>query len=148
MRVQRIDHIHIAVKDLDRATGFFERVLGDHFSRPIEIDGEDELGNRAAMRSVLSPLGLEVVAPIAEEGFVHRFLEKRGEGLHAICFKVDDLEAAIRHFEENGVRLVGRITQGKVKEAQFHPKDSCGFMIELCEYPDRSATYDACVDND
>ena len=147
MKVERVDHIHIAVKDFDKAISFFETVLGTKFSPPLEVE-KDGLGNNVGMRTTLSPLGLEVFSPASQESAIHHFIERRGEGLHAISFKVDDIEAAIKHCEASGMRLVGRITLGKLKEAQFHPKDSFGFMIELCEYPDQSATYLACTDQD
>lgn len=145
MKVERVDHIHIAVKDFDKAIQFFETVLGSKFSPPLHV-AKDDLGNNIGMKSALSPLGLEVFTPASEQSAIQHFLEQRGEGLHAISFKVDDIEAAIKHLEQSGMRLVGRITLGKLKEAQFHPKDSFGFMIELCEYPDQSATYLACTD--
>ena len=147
MKVERIDHIHIAVRDLDKATKFFETVLGTKFSPPINVE-RDDLGNNIGMKSVLDPLGLEVFTPASEESAIQHFLQQRGEGLHAISFKVDDIEAAIKHCEEAGMRLVGRITLGNLKEAQFHPKDSFGFMIELCEYPEKSSTYVALKEQD
>ena len=147
MKVERIDHIHIAVRNLDKAISFFETALGTKFSPPLNVE-KDDLGNNIGMRSVLDPLGLEVFTPASERSAIHHFLEQRGEGLHAISFKVDDIEAAIKHLEESGMRLVGRITLGNLKEAQFHPKDSFGFMIELCEYQEKSTTYVACTEQD
>jgi len=128
MKVERVDHIHIAVRDLDRAIKFFSEILGTTFSEPI-VDEKT-----FSLKSVISPLGLELIQSLSPEGVIAQFIEKRGEGLHAISFKVPNLEEAIAELQAKGLRLVGRIQIGRIKEAQFHPKDSFGVMIELCEY--------------
>src|SRR3989304_2904776 len=140
MKVERVDHIHVAVRDFNKAIAFFESVLGTRFSPHVDF-GIDDKGNDVSMRTAIDPLGLEVFAPTSETSAIQRYIDQRGEGLNAICFKVDDLEAAIKRFEERGVRLGGRVTLGNLKEAQFHPNDCFGFMIELCEYQDKSPTY-------
>ncbi|TAK36726.1 MAG: hypothetical protein EPO21_01655 [Chloroflexota bacterium] len=140
MKVQRIDHVHAVVRDFDEAVSFFETVLGTKFSPPWG-DDRDEMGNDIGLKCTISPLGIEVLAPSSEQSVLSKSIDKRGEGLHAICFKVDDIEAAIEHCQKCGLRLVGRVSKGSLKEAQFHPKDSFGFMLELCEYPDQSTTY-------
>jgi len=61
-------------------------------------------------------------------------IERKGEGLYGVSFKVPDIEQGITALESRGVRLIRRIETGKAKEAQFHPKDSYGVLIELCEY--------------
>ncbi len=139
MKIQRIDHIEIAVRDLDKATAFFAELLGTQFSPEVVVE-------QHGLKSAFSPLGLEVFAPTTEDSWVQRLIAKRGEGLFAISFKVDDLEDGIRYFEKCGLQVVARLTTGQLTEAEFHPKDSFGVLIELCEYPDRSATYDAAMD--
>jgi len=127
MKVERIDHIHIFVKDLDKAIQLLEGALGTKFSEPHVLKDLDA-------RATLDPLGLELIEGRSPDGAVARFIERRGEGLAAISLKVPDIEEAIAHLESRGVRLVRRIESGKLKEAQFHPKDTFGVMIELCEY--------------
>ena len=127
MKVEKIDHIHIFVRNLDKAIEFFEDALGTRFSEPHPVENLDA-------KATLYPLGLELIEGSLPDGAVARFIERRGEGLAAISLKVPDIEEAIAHLEARGVRLVRRIESGKLKEAQFHPKDTFGVMIELCEY--------------
>ena len=127
MRVEKIDHVHIFVKDLDKAIKLFEEALGTKFAEP-------HLPQNLDARTTLDPLGLELIEGASPDSAVARFIERRGEGLAAISLKVTDIEEAIAHLESRGIRLVRRIESGKLKEAQFHPKDTFGVMLELCEY--------------
>jgi len=127
MQVERIDHIHIYVRDLAAATRFFSRVLGTRFSEPMVVE-------KFQLRSVLEPLGVELIESTAPDGVVARTIERRGEGLAAISLKVPDIEAAKAELQSLGLRLVGELESGGLKEAQFHPADAYGVMIELCQY--------------
>lgn len=82
----------------------------------------------------LCPLGIELVASTSPDGPVNQFIQRRGEGLYYIAFKVPDIEQAVMELQSRGLRLIGRERMGNLKEAQFHPKDSFGVMIELAEY--------------
>jgi methylmalonyl-CoA/ethylmalonyl-CoA epimerase len=127
IRVEKIDHIHVFVRDLDKAIKLFEEVLGTKFTEP---EGSEKLDARTAME----PIGFELIEGLSKDGAVNRAIERRGEGLAAISLKVPDIEEAIAHLEAKGIRLVRRLEGGKIKEAQFHPKDTFGVMLELCEY--------------
>ena len=130
MKVERLDHVHIYVQNLEQATELFSRVLSTTWS---DIMVDDRLFDT---RSSLSPLGVELIEGTSPESPVSRAIAKRGEGVFALSFKVDDLEMAVKELEAKGLRCVGRMNAGRLKEAQFHPKDSHGVMIELCEYAD------------
>ncbi|OGP51453.1 MAG: hypothetical protein A2Y79_08025 [Deltaproteobacteria bacterium RBG_13_43_22] len=127
MKVEKIDHIHIFVKNLDKAIKFFEEALGTKFTEPHNPKNLDA-------RTTMDPIGLEIIEGASKDSAVSKTIERRGEGLAAISLKVPDIEEAIAHLESLGVRLVRRIESGKIKEAQFHPKDTFGVMLELCEY--------------
>lgn len=129
MKVERIDHIHIAVKDMDKAVKFFSEVLGTKFSDAVEVPEFNIQGK-------LCPLGIELVTSTSTDGAVNQFIQRRGEGLYHVAFKVPDIEQAIAELQSRGLRLIGREQIGNLKEAQFHPKDSFGVMIELAEYED------------
>lgn len=129
MKVERIDHVHIAVKDLDKACKFFEDALGVEFSKDI-------FAPTVNTRSRMDPLGLEIVESTSPDGVIAKFIDKRGEGVQCVSFKVSDLDSAVNELLAKGVRLVGRVEVGNVREAQFYPKDSHGVMIELIEYKD------------
>ncbi len=127
MKVEKIDHIHIFVKNLDKALKFFEEALDTKFAEP-------HLSEELDSRTTLDPIGLELIEGGSKDSVVAKTIERRGEGLAAISLKVPDIEEAIARLESLGVRLVRRIQSGKIKEAQFHPKDTFGVMLELCEY--------------
>lgn len=101
--------------------------MGTKFSQVIFAEKFD-------LKSVLDPLGLELIQSTSPEGVIAKFIKHWGEGLHAVSFKVPNLDEAIAELQAKGLRLVGRIDLGGIREAQFHPKDSFGVMIELCEY--------------
>lgn len=127
MKVEKIDHIHIFVNDIEKATGFFSSLMNTKFSRILDLE---ELNAKSAME----PLGIELISSISLDGPVAQNIKRRGEGVAAISLKVPDIEEAISELQSRGVRLVRRVEKGRLKEAQFHPKDSFGVMIELCEY--------------
>lgn len=133
MRVEKIDHIHVYVKDLDKAVAFFSDVLGTKFAGPLE------LGAPVNLRSYLDPLGIELITSSTPDGVVAKTIEKRGEGLTAISFKVPNLDEAVAELQAQGLRLVGTVHLGNLREAQFHPRDSYGVMIEPCEYQEKQA---------
>jgi len=126
-KVEKIDHVHIFVKDLDKAIRLFEEALGTKFTEPNSSEDLDA-------RTTLDPIGLEIIEGVSKDSAVTKTIERRGEGLAAISLKVPNIEEAIAHLESLGIRLVRRIESGKIKEAQFHPKDTFGVMLELCEY--------------
>jgi methylmalonyl-CoA/ethylmalonyl-CoA epimerase len=126
VKVEKIDHIHILVKDLEKATKFFEDILGTKFCDPMVESG--------GASTVIDPIGLELIASNKPDSAVARTIEKRGEGLAAISLKVPDIEEAVKELQSKGLRLIVKSQSGQLKEAQFHPKDSYGVLIELCEY--------------
>jgi hypothetical protein len=75
-------------------------------------------------------------------------VEKRGEGIVAISFKVSNLDEAVEVLQSKGLRLVGRINLGHIREAQFHPKDAHGVMIELAEYQEEHGAARAALGKD
>ena len=126
MKVQKIHHVSIMVKDLEKAGKFFTDLLGTEFSGPYENKELD-------VRFLSSPLGINLAAPFLPDGPSARTLERRGEGLAMLVLNVPDLEKAIADMESHGVRLIGREDRLSEKVASFHPKDLCGVMIELMQ---------------
>ncbi len=127
--IKKIDHIGIAVKSIEETLAFY-KTLG---LRLAHTEAESE------QRVVVAflPAGeseVELIEPIDEEGPAARFLEKRGEGMHHICFEVQEIEAILARLEERGVELIDReprIGTGGKKIAFVHPKDAHGVLIEL-----------------
>lgn len=134
MKTERLDHVHLYVKDLEASKELYSRTLGTHFS---DCPPDQDLG----MRVSLSPLGLEIIEPTSPDSIVGRTIRSRGEGVAALSFKVPDIELAIADLQSQGLRLVGRVNYAHLKEAQFHPRDWHGVMLELCQYEDRHPVY-------
>ena len=128
MKVERLDHVHIYVKDLDKAAKFFGALLESRVSDPPMIEPKD------GVKTVLLPVGIELISSMTPDGPVARAIEAGGEGLKAISLKVPDIEVAIEEMKSKGIRQVGRVKIGRLQEAQFHPKDTFGVMLELCEH--------------
>ncbi len=130
-RVRRIEHIAIAVDDIDAALGKYRQVLG------LEV-AEREYVAAQKTEAALLPLGasnLELIAPKGNESLA-RFLERRGPGLHHIAVEVDDIEAALAFLKSIGVRLVdesSRTGARGYKVAFLHPSATGGVLVELVE---------------
>lgn len=126
----RIAHVGVAVADLDAALAFYREVLGLSPHPPETADG-------ATIVSL--PMGeseVELLAPADPSSPIARFLEKRGPGIHHICYRVPDLDAALAACRAAGYRLVDevpRIGAGGRRIAFLHPKGTGGVLLELTE---------------
>jgi methylmalonyl-CoA/ethylmalonyl-CoA epimerase len=126
----RIAHVGIAVPDLDAAAAFYRDVLGLD-SHPVEqADGADILSFS------LGDSSIELLAPRAADSPIARFLERRGPGIHHICYRVADLDAALARCREAGYQLIDespRQGAGGCRIAFLHPRSTTGTLIELTE---------------
>ncbi len=126
----RIAHVGIAVTDLDAAVAFYRDVLGIEPHPPETVDGA---------RILTLPFGeaeVELLAPIEPDSPVGKFLAKRGPGIHHICYRVPDLDAAIETCRAAGYRLVDerpRTGAGGRRIAFLHPKSTAGILLELTD---------------
>ncbi len=127
MKFEKIDHVGIMVKDLEKASKFFAELFDTEFNIR-DIDTESDI--RASMSH---PINIELVTPLKQDGEAAKALEHRGEGLTMLSLKVPNLEEAIANMESHGVRLLRREELPEAKMAFFHPKDLYGVMIELIE---------------
>jgi len=124
MRVEKIDHVSIMVKDLEKAGKFFADLFEIEFTGPRENPGQDR-------RSIMSrPLGIALRSPLTPDGPTARTLKSRGEGLSLLSLKVPNLKEAVAEMKSKGIRQVEAIG---TKIAIFHPEDTYGVMIELIE---------------
>jgi len=135
LKVEKLDHVHIFVNDMEKAKELFSRILGTNFSPTLS---EEEV---LKIESSLSPLGIELIASAFPDSAVSKTIEHRGEGLAGISFKVSDLEQATMELESQGLRPIGNIEMGNIKEVQFHPADTCGVLLELCQYEEQHGAY-------
>ena len=130
--IRRIDHVAIAVRDLERAKHFFIDCLG---GRELFCAPFTDQGYRWTTLELGTSCFIELIDPLDADGFVHRFIEKRGEGPHHITIQVDDLEATHRMLEEKGIKTFGysEALPGW-KEFYIHPKEAFGTLIQFAEF--------------
>ncbi len=127
-----IDHVAIAVRDLDMALADLKEQYG---AEPLSREVVESQGVEEAMVPVGASY-IQVLQPLGPGTPVGRFVEKRGEGLHHIAFAVPDIEAAIEHLESTGARLIDReprVGGGGHRIAFVHPSAFGGTLIELVE---------------
>lgn len=126
MKVEKLERVALAVRDMDEVAPFFERLLGVRFDPKVE---SPELG----MTGRYTAEGLELVSGIAGS-VIDQFVKHRGQGVFCVVFKVSDMDEAIVHFAEMGLEPVKDVTFGGLREVAFHPRDSFGLQIVLAEY--------------
>lgn len=127
MMFEAIDRIVVAVNDLDRAKDLFSDLMDIAFDEPL-------VDKQYNMRAVYSFFGLELVESTVPGSAIDRYLQARGEGVFRVVIKVTNMNDAVKKFEEKGVRAVGELTIGGLREVVFHPKDTHGMQIVLAEY--------------
>ena len=128
--IKQISHLGIAVKDLEEAREFYRSVLGLESSDPI-VGGDGTI--KVSMVEVGNTL-IELLQPIGNEGVIAKFLEKRGEGFHHICYEVDDINGEISSLKTAGMEILGEPRPGAEGMSVFlHPRGTHGVLIELVE---------------
>ncbi len=131
---RRLDHIAIAVPDLAAAIRRFADDLG------VPLAGTEDV-RAAQTRTAFLPVGetrIELVAPLDGQGPIQRYVDKRGGGLHHICFSTDDLDADMQRLRGLGYRFTSeQPTPGAhgTRVAFVHPASTDGVLIELAEHP-------------
>ena len=134
MTIKRIDHVGIAVEDLDKSLAFWEHALGLHLH---EVRNVPEQQVDVAFLSV-GESKVELVKPTTEDSSVAKWMQKKGAGIHHICFEVDDIRAALAHMAAQGVWLIDKEPRagadGKLY-AFVHPKSTGGVLVELYQLP-------------
>ncbi len=135
IKLLNLDHVGIAVHDLDHALGEYQEKYG---ITPLYRETVASQGVEEAM----IPLGgsfIQLLQPLGSETPVGRFLANRGEGVHHLAWTVADIDAALEHLKAQGARLVDsepRPGGGGSRIAFVHPADLAGTLIELVEPPD------------
>jgi methylmalonyl-CoA/ethylmalonyl-CoA epimerase len=132
MKILKIDHIGIASKSIDQVAPFWNAILG------LPIAGRETVQEQKATTAFL-PVGeseIEILESTAPDGAIAKFIESRGEGIHHIALRVDNIEQALKELKEKGVRLIDekpRGGAGGAKIAFIHPKFTNGILVELSE---------------
>lgn len=132
--IRKIDHIGIAVQDLEKQTAFYRDVLG------LEFEGFEELPERGLRVAVFKVGGvhIELLQPTTPDSTMAKFIEKSGEGIHHLAFTVDDAAQELGRLAGAGVQAIDarpRPGAGGAKVAFLHPKSTFRVLMELCEHP-------------
>ncbi len=132
----RIDHVGIAVADLDAAIEFYGRVFG---MRCVHTEENPEQGVREAMLAVGPTTAggcVQLLAPLSPESTIAKFLDRNGPGVQQVAYTVADLDAACAALRDRGVRLLYESPRRGTANSRInfvHPKDAGGVLVELVE---------------
>lgn len=132
--VKKINHIAVAVNNIEEAAKFYQDVLGLTLSRVEVVTAQK---TRVGFLKI-GESNIELVQPAEPDSPIAKFLETKGQGIHHICFEVDDVEAEVKAYLQKGTALIDqkpRPGAHHTKVAFLHPKSSGGVLVELCELP-------------
>jgi len=135
MKILKIDHLGIAVNSIDEGKDFWSGVLG------LNFEGAETVAEQK-VTTAFFPVGeseVELLESTAPDGPVAKYIEKRGQGIQHIAFRVENIEEALAELKEKGVKLIDqqpRIGAGGAKIAFLHPKATAGVLVELCQRDD------------
>ena len=132
MNIKNIDHIGIAVKSIEQAGKFYTDVLG------LDIEDIETVAEQKVNVAFIpiTDSEVELLESVAPDGPVAKYIEKRGEGIQHIAFRVDDINQCLSELKEKGVRLIDQTPRhgaGGAKIAFIHPKETNGVLVEICE---------------
>ena len=131
MQVSHIEHIGIAVKNLDESIPYFEQLLGTKCYAVEEV--RDQKVRTAFL--MVGQTKIELLESTDPEGPVGKFIEKKGEGIHHIAFAVPDASEALKEAEESGNQLIDKASRKGAEGLNIgflHPKSTRGVLIEFC----------------
>jgi methylmalonyl-CoA epimerase len=131
--MMKIDHIGIAVKSLSAAVKVYEQAMGLKLAGYDEVDDQ---GVRVAMLDI-GESRIELLEPTRPDSPVEKFMNKRGEGIHHIAVRVDNIEQALEHLKAAGIRLIDEKPKRgahNTRVAFIHPASTHGVLMELVEH--------------
>jgi len=133
-KILSIEHVAIAVKNLKEPSNFFGQILG------INNTSRETIEDQGVITDIFDTGKgkIELLESISQNSPITRFLSSRGEGVHHIAFRVDNLELALKELSEMGIKLIDdtpRIGAEGMLIAFLHPKSTSGVLVELCQNP-------------
>jgi len=134
MKIKRIAHLGIAVKDLDPP----KKLYGEHLN--LELKGDEVVESQKVKVSFIKvgESNLELLIPTAPDSAVAKFLENKGEGFHHLALEVEDIHSAVEELKAAGVKLIDEKPREGAHGALvafLHPNATFGLLLELCQYP-------------
>ncbi len=135
MKIEKIDHLGIAVNSIDEGKNFWTDVLG------LDFQGTETVEEQK-VTTAFFPVGeseVELLESTTPDGPVAKYIEKKGQGMQHIAFRVKDIDAALEELREKGIRLIDETPRkgaGGARIAFLHPKSTAGVLVELCQKED------------
>lgn len=132
MKILKIDHLGIAVNSIDDGKDFWSGVLG------LDFEGAETVAEQK-VTTAFFPVGeseVELLESTAPDGPVAKYIQKRGQGIQHVAFRVENIDDALTELKEKGVQLIDqqpRVGAGGAKIAFLHPKATNGVLVELCQ---------------
>jgi methylmalonyl-CoA/ethylmalonyl-CoA epimerase len=130
--MEKLEHIGIAVKDIDKANITFAQLLGRRHYKIEEVESE---GVRTSFFE-LGGVKIELLEATRNDSPVAKFIEKRGEGIHHLAFEVEDIRQSIDEYKQQGFQVLNEEPKKGADNKMIcflHPKSTTGVLIELCE---------------
>ena len=129
----KIDHIAIAVNDVDASAKVYQKALG---IGEIEFETVESEGVRVAIIPMENGR-IELMQPTKDDSPIKKFLEKKGQGLHHMALETDDIDNEVERMEGCGIQFLGKVRPGSAgtKVTFIHPKSLEGVLAELCSHP-------------
>jgi methylmalonyl-CoA/ethylmalonyl-CoA epimerase len=130
--IKKVHHVAVVVKNLDEALELYDNLFG---TKPSKIETIQQQGVKAALLPMAEGGEIELLEPIDPQSGIAKFLESRGEGIHHICFEVENVDQELRVLADKGAQLLDK--QGRPglagKVGFIHPKSTKGVLIELVQ---------------
>jgi len=132
MKILKVDHLGIAVNDIADAKAFWTDILG------LPFEGEETVSEQK-VKTAFFPVGeseVELLESTEPDGPIAKYIDKKGQGIQHVAFRVDNIDQALAELKERGVRLIDETPRqgaGGAKIAFLHPKATNGVLVELCE---------------
>jgi len=132
MKILKIDHLGIAVSGIDEKKNFWTDALG------LKMEGT-QIIEEQKVKTAFLPVGeseVELLESTSDDGPIAKYIDKKGEGIQHVAFRVENIEDALTELKEKGIQLIDQTPRkgaGGAKIAFLHPKATSGVLVELCE---------------
>lgn len=131
MKLNKIEHIGIAVKSIEEAKNFWENVLG------LKCYGIEEVADQKVKTAffMIGETKIELLEATSDDSPIAKFIEKKGEGIHHIAFSTDSATEALKEAESKGIQLIDKESRKGAEGLNIgflHPKSTMGILIEFC----------------
>ncbi len=130
--MEKIEHIGIAVKDIDASNSLFEKLFGKPHYKTETVESEGVLTSFFEV----GPNKIELLQATREDSPIAKYIDKKGEGIHHIAFAVEDIECEIQRLKDEGFKMIHEVPKKGADNkliAFLHPKATNGVLIELCQ---------------